>query len=392
MSNQNSAENYEPGQGTSSFLEEILGTDVPLLQSPGKREFQPWHRPRKQYVRSDQWLKELSELLASLKVPDTEFRYLSLPGNDFLDIRYIHDNLCVPQGMSLRFLGFNRMAGTNHPQAAHVNTNLSALRRLSHIAQTSHILGDDLRAIGRPNSLPRRTVQSIGAFHAINIDLCDGFAREGAGAPNPNLFDAMKVLIECQSRTINDSLLFVTTRIDSDQVSEVVQLTLHAMLGENMNQCQPFADAVRNYWPSPSEMNAIDSLQHEDRFILGFTKWIISVAVQHRLSVAVKSVFTYRVKGSALVDDLMSIAIRLSPHRAVDRDVYYLANLGDARSEGNLECQLAAKIPARIYHRRSVDDKLQDDTQLHEKCVRESEGLLQSVGYDIAEYRAWLDE
>ena len=73
------------------------------------KEFKPWHKPRKQFVRREQ----LSALLLRLyekREPGDPLCYLGLPGTDLIDLRYLHEQLCSESERPLRFLGFNTEA------------------------------------------------------------------------------------------------------------------------------------------------------------------------------------------------------------------------------------------------------------------------------------------
>ena len=58
--------------------------ETPSIQRA--REFLPWHRPRKQFVRR-MWKGCLEDILKQ-REPDSEISYLGLPGADLLDLRF----------------------------------------------------------------------------------------------------------------------------------------------------------------------------------------------------------------------------------------------------------------------------------------------------------------
>lgn len=50
-----------------------------------EKNFQPWHKPRKQYVRQFQWITETVELIEEIDFRDGRpFKYLGLPGKDMM--------------------------------------------------------------------------------------------------------------------------------------------------------------------------------------------------------------------------------------------------------------------------------------------------------------------
>ncbi len=89
-----------------SLDERLPPTPEPAAQKP----FQPWHKPRKQFIRLRQWCDEVKALLAELTkargAAPASLSYLTLPGDELLDVRVLHD-VCGAQSVRLRYLGFN---------------------------------------------------------------------------------------------------------------------------------------------------------------------------------------------------------------------------------------------------------------------------------------------
>ena len=48
------------------FSESVLPPEVAPLASPEPLKFQPWHKPRKQYVRVEQWLRHVEGIVGKL--------------------------------------------------------------------------------------------------------------------------------------------------------------------------------------------------------------------------------------------------------------------------------------------------------------------------------------
>src|SRR5215469_1547520 len=91
--------------------------------APARRDFKPWHRPRKQAVRQIQWGSEINWLLAHKSPDDRSLRYLGLPGADLLDIRYFYSRFCSDGSHKLTFLGFDESAkpGSKYRDALNVS-------------------------------------------------------------------------------------------------------------------------------------------------------------------------------------------------------------------------------------------------------------------------------
>ena len=110
----------KPVQASSESLVDGIYPEVPRHEEE-KREFSSWHKPRKQWIRKYQWLHEIGILLKGIKFRDDRpLKYLSLPGDDLLDVRVLHE-LCVRQKLSLRYLGFS----TKDPNKQGTQLNIS---------------------------------------------------------------------------------------------------------------------------------------------------------------------------------------------------------------------------------------------------------------------------
>ena len=96
MSSADNAEDLFPKDG---IQEELV--DLSAKQQP-----EPWHKPRKHWVRKMQLAKLIGHLIDELHFDGRPFRYLTLPGRHFLDVREIH-KVCVEKDIQLRFIGFD---------------------------------------------------------------------------------------------------------------------------------------------------------------------------------------------------------------------------------------------------------------------------------------------
>jgi hypothetical protein len=112
------------------YADDIFGASDYEAPKPKKKEFLPWHKPRKQYVRRYQWCEQIKKLFAPVPTDDvastgeTTLRYFGLPGIDLLDLRYFHDQVCEPSQLRMRFLGFNKGANPESPAQTELNISL----------------------------------------------------------------------------------------------------------------------------------------------------------------------------------------------------------------------------------------------------------------------------
>ncbi len=76
---------------TDDLISDVVPNNLQHEQFPQK-EFKPWHRPRKQWIRVKQWKQETLRLVDAITLTDRPLTYLSLPGDDLLDVRVIYEN------------------------------------------------------------------------------------------------------------------------------------------------------------------------------------------------------------------------------------------------------------------------------------------------------------
>src|SRR5260221_7542665 len=120
-------------EGGSDFVDDIVPKELPqhvLL----RRDFKPWHRVRKQFIRERQWNQQISRFVdrhlardlqteenqwsvstdsgsgVAAAVPETvridrPLRCLVIPGDDFLDVRSMWHKL-LGRNWFIEFLGF----------------------------------------------------------------------------------------------------------------------------------------------------------------------------------------------------------------------------------------------------------------------------------------------
>jgi hypothetical protein len=201
----------------------------------------PWHKPRKQFVRHGQWLEQLNRLLEESFPESNILKYLGLPGEDLLDLRYFHHQICVPHKLSLKFLGFNTEANPE-AQSTELNISLDEISKLTNIDPSSTIIGDDFTQLAKADSIAWNRSKKMGPFDIINIDLCDGIAKDPVDPFKQTHYDTLVQLMTLQSRRSNPWLLFLTTRTGGSHIDPGIFDALKKLYGENLKKCPPFAN------------------------------------------------------------------------------------------------------------------------------------------------------
>ena len=373
------------GADDDDVIAEIFAeTTYELVKAP-PRTFKPWHRPRKQFVRSEQWLVQIKKLVSDLRA-DGPLRYLSLPGPDMLDVRVLSDAL--DGARTLRFLGFNRDRGD---QLVELNTSFDEVIRLPPVDERSLVVPGDVKSVGVRKSLAYVQAMEHGPYDVINLDFCDNVLAHDVA--EGSMYDAISNLMGLQERRLEPWLLLLTTRIDRAHVPKRIIDALDVALVRSLDECDGFAETVQQELLHGAEVPdgaCLSTCANEDWiavFGLGLTKWILGQAVETNASLELTSCMSYLVDQKHSSDDLLSLAFRITPRPRPAPDLLGLA--GPSTSELD-ECALANRVVGRVARRVPVDTAIAENPNLREKLIDETAALLVKARYEEDAYRAWV--
>ena len=354
-----------------------------------RRDFQPWHRPRKQFVRREQWAAQVRRLYAD-RPTDDPLRYLGLPGTDLIDLRYLHDQICRPDDRPLIFLGFNSEAQPDSRARRDLAISLYEVGRLPKVQQQhSDVIHDNFRRLSDESSIAWKRARALGPFDVVNIDLCDGLASDSPAIPQ-TIYDALGQVTALQSHSLTPWLLLVTTRIGRDMFDPDAEAAILQRFHDNVCACDGFTDECQHYLGL--DATTIDSSTCSDEdylklMIVALGKWLAKLVQASRASqVVLASTLGYRIVKSAPCEDLVSIALRCEP--IFPRPKNALSPTPPLPFD---ECKTAKRIVRRAANRKDIDSILEVDPAMHEALVVEMEELLTAAHYDVSRYRPWLD-
>lgn len=382
-----------PTNGEEDLADGIFGLGDYEAPRPLKKNFLPWHKPRKQFVRQHQWCKQVNLLLAEINPGGDTLRYLGLPGNDLLDLRHFHTHVCQPNNMRLRFLGFNSGANPRSEAQTELNISLDEVKKLSSIDHLSEIIWDDFCLVADENSRAWHKAKDFGPYDIINLDLCDGFGAHKPGEPNNTHYNALARLLSLQMRSKTPWLLFLTTRTGKQDIHVDVLAKLQAKYKQNLVDCDPFKQASIQFMDISDEVTLDQASNtpdgHLEVFLVGLCKWLLGLAVGlHPPSIVeVKSTIGYRINDAAGHDDLVSIALKFEPTFVPANDP-----LGIVGHQAALpsECDLAVKILKRVKRRICADKILEESEETLDAMVEATAKLLKLARYDVDAFYAWL--
>ena len=384
----------EGQQEVSLGEEDVFGTEVYEAPLPSKRDFLPWHHPRKQFVRDRQWCGEIRKLLDGRGRDDGTFRYLGLPGTDLLDLRCFHNEICEPRDLRLRFLGFNSSANPHSDAQTDLNVSLDEVRKLAYVDPTSDVIWDDFSHLGNQESVAWKWARDFGPYDVINLDLCDGFGARPPDVIENTHYSAISSLLSLQARSKHPWLMLLTTRAGHAFLHEDVRNTLIGCYRENLADCAAFLRASRECFAVGTDAE-VDAAVGEPEGMLhlslvGICKWFIGLTCAQRppSKVDVRSAIGYRVHPGAACEDLISLAIRIEPTFIPVSDRMGLARRRAAPIPD--ECLLAERALRRVFKRKDADALLAAKPALREQMVNQTAALLELARYDLAAFREWL--
>ncbi|MDX1907450.1 MAG: hypothetical protein SF053_10490 [Bacteroidia bacterium] len=384
----------ETAMNDSSLTDDLFGASSYEFERPVKKNFLPWHKPRKQFVREKQWTQLLLQLVQDNSPETGVIKYLGLPGDDLLDLRYFHDKVCVPNNLKLKFLGFNKGMKPGEEHKANLEVSLDEVNRLTHIDNTSKLVDYEFTNIARSGSSALQDSQAIGPFDVINIDLCDGFAKQPVSPFEETHYNTFSRLMALQARRKQPWLLFLTTRTNSNGVNSEVFKRLKGLYGENLENCAKFKtfsiDMLSIDSAEALESRCGDDLGFSNIFIISLCKWILQIAMHQspKSEIFLHDAYSYKVYKGATFPDLISIAIEVTPTFRVSEDPLKLTTISDDSLID--ECVSATQILEAVSKQCDVDKILAEDEKLRAAMIESSKILLDQARYDISGYEDWV--
>lgn len=209
-------------EGEDDMASGIVGIQEYTVNVPPKKAFLPWHKPRKQFVRNDQWCHFIGEMLDEMQVTNGTLTYFGLPGADLLDLRYFGSIVCDPRSLKLRFLGFVDAADPQNGDQVELNISYDELSKSASVDPTSEIVSDDFRQLVNEDSIAWQKTLDLGPYDVVNLDLCDGFGAKAPGKINKTYYNAVSKLLAVQARKKTPWLLLLTTRVGIPWALQIV--------------------------------------------------------------------------------------------------------------------------------------------------------------------------
>jgi hypothetical protein len=386
------------------FVQGIGPKTAPKNLQPGKHEFKPWHKPRKHWLRINQWCKQTTELIKQLKNRENKtLTYLSLPGTDMLDVRAVHSE-CIKHGYSLKYLGFNDPGIEIDNEQTELNISRHELNSLVGIHPDSLIIPDRFEAIATPNKVAFQHLQGFGSFDVVNLDLCNSVAAHVPLAKQETYFSAILALLEHQSRNrVDPWLLFITTRVDDKTVQPEALRRLLECLKANIIQHETFRDDLKSFFGlneitianatnGKSQLNPHE-LYHA--FCVGFGKWLLHFmgSGQPAWTVDMLDSWSYQVNAKNIAPDMLSLAYKCKQIVAPKKDHFKLGENHHKKDQASIsERDAAIKLIPIVKAIENLDTKLSKNSSELKKVIEDAAKLMGQARYDSDLYRKWASK
>lgn len=372
-----------------------------------KSNFSPWHKPRKHWIRINQWNESISRLISTLNLNKNTrpLDYLSLPGPDLLDVRSIQP-ICATVNVNLRFLGLNYIGPNEKEVELEQALSISEVHAMSHIDANSTVEMDKFEHIGVKNSVAHsRIIKNGKSFDVVNIDLCGSFAETAPGKRDPSYYTALFELLRHQAvRRTDDWLFFLTTRNNKDRVHGDTIARFVEGINSVLKEDFALKDALIHkkiflesaFVDGLIDFQNLDSRSFANSFLLGVGNWIVHTLLDHnpKWKVSTLPVYGYHVANQTSECDMMSLGFYCSrvPEPAVDSQ-------GLSGSALNPNVQTAQQVAeacfgrlvGRVENQTDIDVKLFGDDAAYQTTLETSVDLLRSARYREDAYRAWVD-
>ncbi|MEU4548287.1 hypothetical protein AB0F67_33560 [Nonomuraea dietziae] len=318
------------------------------------------------------------------------FRYLGLPGRDLLDVRYLHDRLCVPEQTPLQFLGFDESAKPESKHQTSFNVSLDEVMRLPRVLRDSEVRPENIRILANSNSSAWQSAVKRGPYDLINLDLCTEFITDSP-TMDLSLYNAIKKLFALQQRRLAPWSLLLTARVGTSGVDPDAWELLAANLNATAVKCAELNPAATEAFgialEDTTEMTDWDGQRIFQVSTLALCLWVAQQAIDINCEVKVASSYAYKIGNLAEYCNIVSIAFRFKPIVGATPDKIGLANVATSLLD---ICATTQPLPQRIAETCDVDELLIDNAELRNQLIDETAELLRHARYDPDSYRKWV--
>lgn len=374
-------------------LEELTGTAKPLEKS----QFQPWHKPRKQFVRCNQWWRHIDFLLSRFheyKAIET-IKYFGLPGSDLLDISYFSKKLSTSNHSHKKLFVHGFIDSIQGKEKA--DLRLTELLDRKNVDSNSKVEHFNFQALAEKKSLALGRIQNTGAYHLINLDFCDGVFQK-------RTIDSMVTLLTYQFNAMAGTpwLFFLTTRADKEGIANDLLEDLDKIFRASLIGDAAFLASIEQHRKNIHKMiSDKKSLQNEEIteselaeiLQVCFVFWLIKLIHQYEARLEIVNTMKYRIHEGNDYPDMFSYVMRITKNSIVKEDALGLGQAVGFKANTLTEAVKEndkSKAVKNLYESLNIDDHLSSNPEEMRSCVDEMKMLLEEAGWNIGDYEAQM--
>lgn len=381
-----------------NILSQIYNTEYEYAFHSDKKHdvnWKPWHKPRKQWIRDNQWLKEIRKLKALLRLEDRPLSYFSLPGDDLLDFRLVA-SLCDTDNIKVKLVGFNDVSFCPTSSSAHYLARNQVFSQKNVVA-SSDIHTDDFKKISDTASVAHQIALKKGPYDIINLDLCDSFSGENK---NESYYNSTFKLLNFQANHRAEPWIFLlTTRGDAKKVNIDDFNSFWSSINQNISMSSKFKESFFKDFINANEteisnfadfMKQQKSPSFEKTFGLSLCKWLLGIFhTTRRWKMQLLDSYWYRTNSARKsFPNMLSLAFVFFPISSPLTDPTGL--VGDSSQDFFCnEEEQAFKIIDSMNRIQDIDSIIEKNQSELEKSIKNSEELLIDAGYETSSYAAW---
>lgn len=361
------------------------------------KDFKPWHKPRKQFIRDKQWLYQFKRLLKNNKYKNIEsVNYFGLPGGDLLDVNYLYEGLvsCSKSGNKrLGFHGFiNSQVDYNKAQG-----ELSKILDKDRIEGRSKVEQFRFEDLQKPNSDAWIRVKNFGEYHFINLDFCNNVMS------HETLISIYNLLDHQMKKVVGLPWLFcLTTRLNKDSTTEAIVSKFKVIINESLDtqqlntKIEQCFSEVHTYFSNKdieSDIVSVDDKNLVNQILqICLVLWILKEATKRKFNVTLKSSMKYSVDLFERDADMHSFVFSFEKEEVFTRDCL---GLSDGNEEALDEVEfgtIASPALEKLSETSDVDSILEKDKSSLNLYADDMISWLSRCGYDTSNYKEFMSK
>ena len=386
---------------TENLSDDIV-PDVPKHAS-FDREFAPWHKVRKEFVRREQWNKLIIRYVdrhLSSGIAQHPLSCLVIPGDDLLDIRSLLRDT-ENHGFPVSYLGFNSRHGSGDVGTPLHLAHNDITTSFDRVDSKSIVIRDQFQRVASAQSRAFQSVKELGPFHVVNLDLCDSLFPTSTGDLR-SYFNALHGIVAYQMKEMTKPwLLFITTEVSPNEVDAVQFDSLCTPTKNNVKMYLEFDALFSTLVPKSAltdglngqvDCSQLNEKQVVDLFSVAIGKALLSFcATAQTWKVGMRSSHIYTIKAEKCVS-MLSLAFEFTPIVTPPADQTGLSTLRLPDPKPFNELELASRLVNSVRNMSNIDELLSQALDLHNDLMKSSADLLQSAGYDRDKYLRWVQD